>query len=255
MSRARQIIEQLSKRKMELTEAAYKARIDRANQIGTLDNTFTPTNKLPALRILENAEVKEGIYYALPMPNGTWQLYTHIFSEWGEGPNTTHGDVWESFLAHLLSVKWEPHVTIDADELEQRIKLLAYAIPRGRVSLAMGSLRGKIIVNHGGDLPSSISPSSVERSFGIQGRAQWEIDDHERRDPEEILELRDILSEQYVNPKNPGRFPSLKAGAPAPTAAKPAAPAPAKPVVKKPAPAAKPAPARKAAPAPVASRR
>jgi len=129
----------------------------------------------------------EGIYYITRGPDG-WLLTVRCFTA---NEDFSHGDFWEEELARRVAVQWAKRLRCAAVDLVSRLRLLTYAFPRGRVT----KVDGKFLIRHGKNLLPfmRVSRKEIERAFGISGRCQWELDEHEQCLKEDKEAIRDWL--------------------------------------------------------------
>jgi hypothetical protein len=111
-------------------------------------------------RIAESRSPQEGPYYWIPLPDGSWELMSWFVSDYGID-STNHADVWRKSAAHYLAERWGLEQQVD------RIQMIPYGVPRGRVSRGVGS----IYINHGDDapVPEEEMVRKVCREFNLTG--------------------------------------------------------------------------------------
>jgi hypothetical protein len=129
----------------------------------------------------------EGIYYVVREPSG-WRLATYRFVH---GEDYSHQAMWEKDIVPGLASQWAAELRGDERELENLLKIMVFAFPRGRVT----NVKDKYVIYHGNDLKTCmhVTKKAVEQAFHIVGRCRWQIDDHERCVDFEMAEVRQAL--------------------------------------------------------------
>ncbi len=129
----------------------------------------------------------EGVYYIVREPTG-WRLAVQLSAP---GEDHQHQAMWENDLAPALAGQWAAALRRDAGELEDILKILVFAFPRGRIT----KVKQAYVVYHGNDLLPSmdVSKKDIEAAFGIAGKSHWKLDDHEQCVRFEKDELRSVL--------------------------------------------------------------
>lgn len=141
----------------------------------------------------------EGVYYILPKKNGTYGVYS-LRSDESDQP--LHMFYWEKVLnqvAHEYNLK--------SKDIEN-LKTSYMAIPRGRVQKEYDKTTlketGNYIVIHGGDVPLPQIKHFILQDFGLislssQNKVKWEIDEHEKMDPEDKKAFEDAIKFRNKN--------------------------------------------------------
>lgn len=137
-------------------------------------------------------------YYVYLEPD--WRLETWRADEHGE--DVDHLGVWRTYLVPVL----KDHYKLD-DRAAERLKGLAYGVPRGRLDQTESEVRGRPgdwVFYHGQDFPSGLTEESERRklmsAFGLSRLAakapdkiRFELSKHEQMVPEEKDQLGKIL--------------------------------------------------------------
>lgn len=129
----------------------------------------------------------EGIFYVIREPHA-WKIVSRSHED---GNQLAHVDVWEREIVSELAREWAKKARLDAANVSRQIVNYPYAFPRGRV-VKTGS---RFVVFHGNDLTAKmkITRLMIEKCFGIQGRAKWQADDHERCQHDDKETVRQLL--------------------------------------------------------------
>ena len=119
-------------------------------------------------------KASRGIFYVVRYPAG-WELITTRFEN-GEGAD--HSEWWETKVVGMVAEKWAARLRLGQNILEDDLKLLVYAFPRGRVS----RVGNRFNVLQGRDIEPSMAVTRrmIEDAFGIVGQCSWRFDDHEQ---------------------------------------------------------------------------
>lgn len=133
-------------------------------------------------------KTKPGIYYIVRCPKG-WELIANPYEN-GDGPD--HSEWWETTVAGIVATKWAKRLRTTPAALEQQIKLLAYAFPRGRVT-EVGE--GQSMIYHGCDFRPHNHKFAfpIVHAFDVAGVYHWKIDEHEHCQQWDKDEMRRIL--------------------------------------------------------------
>ena len=130
---------------------------------------------------------REGIYYVIRWPAG-WELVVNRFKQ---DTDTSHPVWFESTLAPKLAQVWAVKLGISREEIEERIKNLPYAFPRGRVVVG----EDESFIYNGADLTPDMKVKKfmVEEAFDITGLFYWKFDEHEQCLWEDKENIRQFL--------------------------------------------------------------
>ncbi len=139
-------------------------------------------------------KLTEGLFYVVRFPS-EWSLMTLSLPP---GSDICHADYWLDDGVFFMDRYWYPEVFLEHPEwfpdrklFHDEIGLLPYGFPRGRAV----NVDGQHIIYHGDDLEDCMdcTRASIESSFGIEGRAKWVYDEHERCLAHDRDRLRTLL--------------------------------------------------------------
>jgi len=125
--------------------------------------------------VLESKVPQEGAYWWLPRPDGEWDLDAYYESEFGEGYQNLHIELWPNYVLDRLALLWKK----DLKELQEQIGNAYTGLPRGRVS--KGQSYG---IYHGNDSPVEDWIKRIVAAFNLQAMVRQQnvrevFDEHE----------------------------------------------------------------------------
>lgn len=135
----------------------------------------------------------EGIYYAVPDPDGGFRIFSQRSDEVEE---PLHFEYWEKILPEIARI-WKLSLR-EKDTLRDHYT----AVPRGRIVKEHDydkGVTGNYVVAHGDDVPLNQIKAFVLQDFGLlglnrEGKIKWKVDPHEKMDSEDKDVFKRIIS-------------------------------------------------------------
>ena len=129
----------------------------------------------------------EGIFYIVRFPEG-WEP---IIARFSGGLEMGHPVFWRERVVPHLSLRWATVLKRSRIDLESELRPCEYGFPRGRIVRQ----DERFCVVYGNEFKPfmKIAKASIEKLFGITGKASWSEDDHEHCLREDKQPLRHIL--------------------------------------------------------------
>ena len=131
---------------------------------------------------------REGIYYVLRFPDG-WQLAVKRF---GSDADYSHPVWFEQEVAAMIANGSAKKLGKSPKAIEQRIKNLCYAFPRGRVTI----VGNETLIYHGADLTPAMgvdTTDEVSSAFEVEGVGRTCFDEHEQAQVADRDDMRRYL--------------------------------------------------------------
>lgn len=147
-----------------------------------------PAKPNPAPKISPEPVRSKGVFYVVRDINA-WMLVAYRYHDQPE--ELDHSAFWEQKVALFLAFRYRLKKS-----LAKELALHPYGFPRGRVAKTDQGF----VIYHGNDFFPLVSKREVEQKFAVQGKARWQLDDHEHcldYDTEAVVKLLGLQERRH----------------------------------------------------------